>query len=322
MANGNDPSALKKVQQQWDAQFSDSTPRRTRFWESEHILRHINKNICGTPINGFSQGLVLNARKIAGSAWPFKRGVSIGCGTALKEIVLLSKGAVERFDLFDLSPMSMSQGAKNAQEAGVRERTNFVRADAFSVVTKPNIYDFIHWDSSLHHMSDVEQAVKWSYDVCKPGGMFFMNEYVGPSRFQWTRNMLAVSNRIREALPARYLYDANNSLKMGLDQALRENNPKAFFNRGVFAPSIDMMLQADPSEAADSARILPSIQKYFPKAQITITGGAVYHMALNDILQNFDEIDDAWLLDLFLLMDDMMIAMGEAHFATAIAIKE
>jgi SAM-dependent methyltransferase len=308
------------VQDQWNSLFTNYVNRRTRFWESDHIVRHINRTICGSPVNGFSQGLIINARRKAPEL-PFKRGISIGCGIGAKETALLAKGLVEHFDMFELSDVSLGQAVSNARNAGVADRVSLVRADAFSTVTKRDLYDFIHWDNSLHHMSDVEQAVRWSHHVCKAGGMFFMNEYVGPTRFQWTRNMLIIGNRIRNLLPQRYFFNRDNALGMGLETALRENNPHAFFPRLISTPSIDAMLKTDPSEAADSARILPAVKRYFPGADITITGGAVYHLVLNDILQNFHENDDAWLLDLFLLIDDMMIAMGETHYATAIAIK-
>lgn len=322
MNTTNGSSDNRVVQNYWNTQFANKVSSRIRFWESDHIVRHINKTICGTPVNGFSQGLALKVRRLAPEAVPFKRGISIGSGIAAKEITLLTKGLVEHFDLFELSDVSMIQAVKNAESAGVADRISLIKADTFSTVKKPATYDFIHWDNSLHHMTNTEQAVEWSFKVCKPGGMFFMNEYVGPSRFQWTSNMLVVANRIRNILPQQYFFNPNNPMGIGLEQALREMNPRAFYSRTVSVPSIDTMLQLDPSEAADSEHILPSVRKFFPDADITIIGGAVYHLALNDILQNFNESDDAWLLDLFLLMDDMMIAMGETHYATALALKK
>ena len=81
------------------------------------------------------------------------------------------------------------------------------------------------------------------------------------------------------------------------------------------------MILNDPSEAADSERIIQSVKKYFPNAEITLTGGVIYHHALNDILQNFDEEKDKWVLNLFMIIDDLCTDLGETHYATALAIK-
>jgi len=315
-------SDLQRIQNTWNRLIPEGVPKRTRFWESDFIIRHINRKVCGSPVNGFSNGLAVKARQLPGVAWPLRRGIAIACGSGHKEITLLERGLVERFDVFEIGESCIRTGKELAKKAGVADRINFVRCDAYSPIRVTEAYDFVHWNNSLHHMVDTDAAVRWSLGVCRTGGVFFMDDYVGPTRFQWTPVMLAVATRVRRSLPRKYLYNPDNAGRIPLEQALAGNNPDAFFGTGFVKPSIEMMLRSDPSEAADSANILPSVKKYFPAAQITITGGVVYHLALNDILQNFDETADAHLLNLLLLLDDMCIALGETHYATALAVKQ
>ena len=318
----NTASDLQRIQNTWNRLIPGGIPGRTRFWDSDHILRHINKNVCGTPVNGFSNGLIMKARQLPGVRWPLQRGIAIACGSAHKEISLLERGLIERFDVFEISDACIRMGKELARKAGVADRIDFVRCDAFSPIKEKETYDFVHWNNSLHHMTDTEAAVRWSAGVCKTGGVFFMDDYVGPTRFQWSPMMLAVATLVRQALPRKYLYNPDNAGKISLEQALASSDPAAFFGTSFVKPSIETMLRSDPSEAADSQNILPSVKKYFPAAQIKITGGVVYHLTLNDIIVNFDETADAHLLDLLLLLDDMCAAMGETHYAAVLAVKQ
>jgi len=77
----------------------------------------------------------------------------------------------------------------------------------------------------------------------------------------------------------------------------------------------------DPSECADSARILPELLRIFPDAWVQKTGGGIYHLGLNDILHNIIVAEDFQLLEQLLELDDQCIEIGETHYAVAIAVK-
>ena len=82
----------------------------------------------------------------------------------------------------------------------------------------------------------------------------------------------------------------------------------------------EKLRESDPSEAADSSRILECVKVRFPSAEIVLTGGAIYHLALSDILAHFAE-EEMGLLARLLAVDDLCTAMGETHYAVALAIK-
>lgn len=133
--------------------------------------------------------------------------------------------------------------------------------------------------------------------------------------------MLAIASRVRSCLPEKYLVKPPGSLKAHLKKMIFSKGQESLFVRRLERPNIQNMILNDPSEAPDSERIIQSVKKYFPNAEITLTGGVIYHLALNDILQNFDEEKDKWVLDLFMIIDDLCTDLGETHYATALAIK-
>jgi hypothetical protein len=81
------------------------------------------------------------------------------------------------------------------------------------------------------------------------------------------------------------------------------------------------MIAVDPSEAADSARILPALAHHFPEVSIRKTGGVVYHLALHEVMHIFHPDWDKCLLELLMLIDEQCIKAGNTHYAAAIARK-
>ena len=81
-------------------------------------------------------------------------------------------------------------------------------------------------------------------------------------------------------------------------------------------------MRRDPTEAADSANILPAIRDYFPMASLTLTGGVIYHLALNDVIANFTEADDLQLLQSLLVIDSALTSGNLTQYATAIADRQ
>jgi hypothetical protein len=81
------------------------------------------------------------------------------------------------------------------------------------------------------------------------------------------------------------------------------------------------MIEKDPSEATDSEHILPALAKHFPEAVVHKTGGIIYHLALHELMHNFDPREDKHPLELLLLIDEQCIAVEETNYAAAIAQK-
>jgi len=279
---------------------------KVRWWQHPAIIRHINRNVCGRPIDGFSEGLNIRVLELLKDRLPLEKAISVGCGSGQKEIKLIKSGFVQFFDLYELAETRILAGQELAKRQQVQESVRFVQGNAFDRASQPEFYDLVHWNNSLHHMINVEDAVEWSWQVLKPGGLFYLDDFVGPDRFQWTQTMLLVATAVRQSLPDRLL--------------INPRNPSTLLPRIVKNVDPEKLWQSDPSEAADSSRILECVKCRFPGVKIVLTGGVVYHLALSDVLANFREGDET-LMERLLAVDDLCAALGETHYAAALALK-
>ncbi len=250
--SGLDAAYCRQVGQAWDKwQQRQANPRAVWSWGySTHVLRHINRLICGKALPAWSDGLIDRLRARHGQRLPFARGCSIGCGDANKEIELLKAGIVEHFHLFELSEERAKHGMHLAQQAGLAERVRYTIGDAFTLEHEP--YDFFLWNNALHHMPDARAALAFSRARLAPGGALCLQDYTGPTRFQWPPAMLAAINSARSFIGGKPLQ----------------------------LPSISLIEASDPSEAIDSGSILPALAELFPQAEVRPLGGVIYFAAL------------------------------------------
>jgi SAM-dependent methyltransferase len=278
--------------------------KRARWWAWPRIVAHQNALICGEPLAAWGAGLVREIDR----RWPgrrFRRAVSIACGNGAKELELLRSGLVEYFDLYEISEARIRHGQKLLAKAGLSDRVAWHTQDGVAALELGPRYDLVTWDNGLHHMADTARAVAASVTALRPGGVFLMNDYVGPNRFQWGQRTLAYATAVRHRLPEALLRDpADPSRRLPVT---------------ISRPDREAMIALDPSEAAASEDILPAIRRHFPEARIWMLGGAIYHLALNDVLANFDPARDAPLLESLLLLDLALAELGESQYAACLA---
>ncbi len=154
---------------------------------------------------------------------------------------MVRTNVVEQFELFELSAQRIELGRTNAKKSSAGNRMHFHLADAFETSFAYK-FDLVYWNNSLHHMMDAEQALIWSRENLRPGGTIAMDDFTGPTRFQWTDANLEFASRAREALPDRLL--ANPA------------SPGTLLPRQIKRPDPIRLAQIDPSEAADSSGIM------------------------------------------------------------------
>lgn len=303
-----DEAARKQIGEFWSGagHKTGSAGLKLRWWQSPFIVRHINMRVSGQPIGGMSHGLMRRVQELLDGR-VLTKGVSVGCGNAAKELDLIKAGLVESFDLCEFSETRIAEARARAEQMGLSERIRFIHGDAFELVKDGGQYDLVHWNNSLHHMFDVDAAVKWSQHVLEAGGLFYMDDFVGPTRFQWSDLALNLASHVRLMLDERFLTDPRK--------------PESRLPTDIRRPNPEKLKAADPSEAADSGRIIDSVRRYFPDAEIVATGGIVYHLALSDILHNFDEEKDKTVLELLMFIDDLCADLVETLYATALAFK-
>ena len=276
MTNESERTASK-----WNRQ-SKAPRQRKNYWQFPEICGHLNRKLCGKPLPGITHGMNHRLRSLG----PFEHGVSVGCGRGTKEEALLRTGIVERLDCFDLAGERLEEARKHMAKTGVLDRATLVCGDAFERAPEPR-YDLVYWHSSLHHMLDARAAVEWSFDVLKPGGVFAMREYTGPTRWQLTERNYQLIDAFRGALPPHL-------------KPKRVSIPRR---------TVEWMIERDPSEAADSSNIMPAVRRVFPDAEIIPLGGALYLFGLSGILPRVGP-EDSWFFEMAMAYDDAVIDEG------------
>jgi SAM-dependent methyltransferase len=278
-----------------------STPDKRLRWGHFPVIRgHISKRIAGKEMFSIPIALLERASARYALELPLERGVSVGSGTCNKEIALAKAGYVANWDCFEISETRIATAEGQAAEHGLLDRINCRREDAFEADCPS--YDLVFWSHSLHHMLDIPKALRWSLDHLKPGGLFVMDEFVGPNRFQWTDETLEVASRVRACLDDRHL--------------VVPEDPNRRFPTQMPRPDPRAVADADPTESVASSEILARLAEFMPSADVIHLGGVVYHVALSGVLTNFTDRDDDLLREL-LALDAELADKGHSVMAAA-----
>ena len=269
---------------------------RVNWWSSAKCQSYYNLAVCGE--GALAEGSQGVRRRLA-KDYPgrvFERAVSVGCGAASKELALITDGLVDRFDLYEIAQVRVDQGRKAAEAFGVLDRITHRSGDVFKAARRPE-YDLVHWDHSLHHMSDVDDALAWSAAVLKPGGVVVINDYVGPNRLQWTPSEVERANAFLE----------ESAIRRGVAvRKLRRSNVVSWLKA----------YRRDPSEAPQSERILSAAKRHLPGVKFEPIGGTLLNILGGVVVPLADE--DSGVIDEMLIADQQLLKAGSYHFTFAL----
>ncbi|RPA62273.1 class I SAM-dependent methyltransferase [Gordonia oryzae] len=106
----------------------------------------------------------------AGSELPYGRAMELGCGTGFFLLNLMQSGVAEKGSVTDLSPGMVKVALRNAENLGLEVDGRV--ADAEKIPYDDNTFDLVVGHAVLHHIPDVEQALREVLRVLKPGGRF------------------------------------------------------------------------------------------------------------------------------------------------------
>jgi ubiquinone/menaquinone biosynthesis C-methylase UbiE len=108
---------------------------------------------------------------VAGTAgWPYASSLGLGCGTGFFTLNLMLAGVIETAHVSDLSPGMVNAARRNAQGLGFTIDGRV--ADAETLPYPDDSFDLVIGHAVLHHIPDVELALREVLRVLKPGGRF------------------------------------------------------------------------------------------------------------------------------------------------------
>ena len=267
------------------------------MWIIPSVRRRANRLITGDPDLDYS--VYVSQRYLAPLVplW----GLSLGCGTGRKELNWAALCRFERLDAYDISPSRIDYARSQAQAAG-RPEIHYAAADVYQVDWPDNRYDVVFVDQSLHHFTPLEALLLKIRRALRPTGYLVASEFIGPSRFQWSDRQLEVVNGVLAILPRRY----------------RRRWSDGRVKTRVHRPSRLSMMLSDPSEAVESGRIVPLLERHFEIVERRDYGGTIVHMLLDDIAHNF--VDESgrekgaeahrWL-ELCFQIEDRLLELGD-----------
>jgi len=223
--------------------------------------------------------------------------LSPGCGRGDVERSWAQQGAFKRIEGIDLSPTRIAYAREQALKAGLADILQFSVADVHRFPWPESRYDVIIFEGALHHFAGVESLLGNVAKSLKPEGFLFLNEFVGPARFQWTDRQLEAVNGLLQLLPERF------RIRYGTGR----------LKNRVYRPGRLWMLLSDPSEAVESDRIRAAVRRYFEPVEEKEYGGTVLSLLFDEIAHNFlreDEETRVWLEFCF-ATEDLLLNRGE-----------
>ena len=297
-------SETQRVDEAWSTNPEEHVAEAAQYWMAHPTVRARSNllasgNPSTEPYAWFSQFL-----ETRGWTLPIGRSVSIGCGFGALERHLVLTGLAREIDAFDLASGALVQARREARRLGLDSiRYHLADLDRFDLPERSIDVVFAH--ASVHHVERLEALYATVRRALRPGGVFHLHEFVGPTRFQWTDAQLALGNHFLDSLPPRLRRQADGTPKPPLAR-----------------PTIEEMIAADPSESVRSSELVACLEPHFDILEYRPLGGALAHLALGGIVQNFKpdcHEDERFLAALFQLEAEAM-ARGEVGSDFAIII--
>lgn len=233
---------------------------------------------------------------------PVARGASLGCGTGNAERQALEFNLCKEIDGFDFSPDSLKAAQLKSRDTSYNKRLHYIHKDLNREALPEDRYEFILSFGCLHHIVKMEFFLSQINRALKKDGLFYFNEYIGPSRFQWTDDHLDIINKITKLLPTRCLL-ADHIGRMSEEDLL------------------------DPSESIRSDEIMHFVGKSFEMLDVRYYGGIILYPLWAQIVRPeffLDPFNEEYqtIFKLLILLDESLTENRKGPFVQVVACRK
>ena len=261
----------------------------TQWLQIPGALENMNRRATGDPEMDWithSAGLLAKFEKPV-------RALSLGCGFGVIERVLRRCDYCQLIHGVDLAEGAIEGAKKAAQEEGLDGLTYEV-GDLNTAKLPKETYDVVYVHAALHHVFQLEHVLDQIKQTLKPGGLFVVYEYIGPSQMQFPRRDLELADVFLNAIPERY----RSSMRK-----------RKGIKKEALRLSLDAMNSSDPSESIRAGEIVPLTASRFEVRHFRYVGGTLLLLIFSEIAGNFKE-DDAEVMPLvkaLIALDNFLI---------------
>ncbi len=163
-------------------------------WLHEPVVRrYVNRRVTGDPnvwpLDGLSSRLGARGH-----------GISLGCGDGTLDRYLRGCGICASVTGIDISPRSLEVAKNQATQQGLTNM-EYVLGDLDTLVLAEASCEGAFFQQSLHHVSNLEGCLDAVRAALRPGGLVYMDEYIGPSQSEWNRDLLREADEVYRKLP-------------------------------------------------------------------------------------------------------------------------
>lgn len=262
------------------------------YTQHKFLYRHA----IGLPTTGREDGWVVD--EVCGKHLnvPAERMLSMGCGMAFIEEHILKAGYARHITAYEMSAAAIEAAKARVAGEPYADRLDLRVGDALAADLPDANFDVVYVQAAIHHFFKIDEMFQLMHRVLKPGGLLMFDEYIGPDHHIYDDHVLAILNRIDDCLAPEYRWDS-------LANHRRAAVPK---------PSLEFMMQHDPSEGVHASRILPLTYQYFDVIDRRDYGGSVMRPFFTGILRNFDWEDakDQTVGRLIVLIERLLVETG------------
>jgi len=259
--------AAEKVAVWWNDPQSEAPG--TQWVQVPGVKESINRRATGDPAIDW----IDHSASLLGSFTKPIKVLSVGCGFGAIERLLRRRDYCQHVHGVDIAGAAIEAATKTA-EAERLEGLTYEVADLNTAEFPKETYDAVYAHASLHHVFHLEHLLDQIKGTLKPGGLFVVQEYVGPSQMQFPQEHLYLADVFLRAIPERYRRTRDGRVK---EQAVRL--------------PLDTMNSSDPSEAIRASEIVPLVASRFEVRHFRYIGGTLLLLLFNEIAGNFEAGD-------------------------------
>ncbi|MFQ6082416.1 MAG: class I SAM-dependent methyltransferase [Candidatus Aminicenantia bacterium] len=241
-------SDLRKTAQFWNQ--VDTAASSEYWWNNKVIRNFIQKNITG------DASLSWYTKKISERPTPFGRTLTFGDGYGMAVEAFLTKRDTTEIVYLNISKGEGLRFKKKIDELCINIPCSFIQADAntfdFSTL---GFFDTIIDVGAFHHLKNFEFFFPQLNNQLNSDGIMYVDEYVGPSRWEFNQSVIDIINQWLTSLPKDLIACSKKVSRNEFIQLWKQSN--------------------DPSEAIRSGELDQMLRRYFTLIEATSFGGTL-----------------------------------------------